>query len=65
MSMEDRLNAISVDSQSEKHVKVPPKADNLARLLTQGLQSHDRKIISVSLTASGTITQKMGFQFDH
>ena len=47
MSMEERLNAISVD-QPGHQTKQPPQADTLARLLTQGLQSQDKKILNVS-----------------
>lgn len=47
MSMEERLNAISVDHPSHP-TREPPQADTLARLLTQGLQSQDKKLINVS-----------------
>jgi hypothetical protein len=36
MSMEERLNAISVEHPSHQ-TREPPQADTLARLLTQGL----------------------------
>lgn len=48
MSMEERLNAISVDHPSHP-TREPPQADTLARLLTQGLQSQDKKLINVSI----------------
>ena len=47
MNMEERLNAISIDK--EQTAKEPPKADTLVRLLTQGLQSGDKKILNVSI----------------
>jgi len=50
--MEERLNAISIDKPSgaEGGTKHQPKADTLATLLSQGLQSNDAKIINVSVT---------------
>ncbi|KAI0215238.1 WD repeat-containing protein 43 [Lamellibrachia satsuma] len=48
MSMEDRLQAMGVDQKGAKSsgVREPPKADTLSGLLSQGLQSHDKKILS-------------------
>ena len=51
MSIEERLSAISTSSTdlpSSSGAAQPPKADTLARLLTQGLQSQDSQILSVS-----------------
>ena len=45
MSMEERLQAISAAS---KPGAGPPKADTLATLLSQALQSQDKKILNVS-----------------
>lgn len=48
--MEERLNAISIGSSSAPaRQKEPPRADTLATLLTQGLQSKDKQILNVSL----------------
>ena len=50
MSIEERLSAISTpsaDLPSSSGAAQPPKADTLARLLTQGLQSQDSQILSV------------------
>jgi hypothetical protein len=44
--MEERLNAISVEHPSHQ-TREPPQADTLARLLTQGLQSQDKKLLNV------------------
>lgn len=49
MTMEERLNAISIDKKSLSGSKQPPRADTLAILLTQGLQSQDKKILNVSI----------------
>ncbi|KAK3599161.1 hypothetical protein CHS0354_040999 [Potamilus streckersoni] len=48
MSMEERLSVITLDhpSDQKRAGKEPPKADTLARLLTQGLQSQDKKILN-------------------
>ena len=46
MSMGERLNAISVEHPSQQ-TREPPQADTLARLLTQGLQSQDNKLLNV------------------
>ncbi|XP_064600554.1 WD repeat-containing protein 43-like isoform X2 [Liolophura sinensis] len=46
MTMEDRLNAISIDQSPGKAGTAPPKADALALLLTQGLQSQDKLIVN-------------------
>lgn len=48
MTMEDRLNAISMDVNGKPAANEPPKADTLSKLLTQGLQSQDKKILNVS-----------------
>lgn len=48
MTMEDRLNAISIDQSPGTTGTSPPKADALALLLTQGLQSQDKLIVNVS-----------------
>lgn len=48
MSMEERLNAISVDHPKQSANK-PPQADTLTRLLTQGLQSQDKNTINVCI----------------
>ncbi|XP_076100373.1 WD repeat-containing protein 43-like [Mytilus galloprovincialis] len=57
MSMEERLNAISVDHPSHP-TREPPQADTLARLLTQGLQSQDKKLINnVLMQASEKVVQ--------
>ena len=45
--MEERLNAITIE-RPESNRRQPPKADTLATLLSQGLQSHDKKILNVS-----------------
>ncbi|KAK3094081.1 hypothetical protein FSP39_023991 [Pinctada imbricata] len=50
MNMEERLNAISIESTDS--VKEPPKADTLVRLLAQGLQSGDKKILNSVLGKS-------------
>ena len=53
--MEERLNAIGIDQPSTSQssgVKQPPKADTLALLLSQGLQSRDKSIITVSMKKS-------------
>ena len=51
MTMEDRLNAISLDSKpgTGASATAAPKTDSLATLLAQGLQSQDSKILDVSL----------------
>ena len=49
MSMEERLNAISIDQPSKSSTSQPPKADTLATLLAQGLQSGDKKILNVRI----------------
>lgn len=46
MSLDDRINAISIDKPGERSGSEPPKADTLATLLTQGLQSNDKKILN-------------------
>ena len=46
MTMEDRLNAISISKPAGE--KEPPRADTLATLLSQGLFSQDQTIIDVS-----------------
>lgn len=57
MSMEDRLNAISVDHPGQSTNK-PPQADTLVRLLTQGLQSQDQSTINnVLRSASEKVIQ--------
>ena len=50
MSMEERLQAMGVDQKGAKSgsAREPPKADTMSTLLSQGLQSHDKKILSVS-----------------
>ena len=45
MTLDERLHAISIEKPQSK---VPPKTDTLVTLLTQGLQSHDKKILNVS-----------------
>nr|KAG5703548.1 hypothetical protein BaRGS_020182 [Batillaria attramentaria] len=45
LTLEERLNAISVDKPDQSPRK-PPKADTLVNLLTQGLQSKDGKILT-------------------
>ncbi|ELT88135.1 hypothetical protein CAPTEDRAFT_102327 [Capitella teleta] len=52
MSMEERLNAISLEPDQDK--TAPPKADSLAVLLTQGLHSQDRSMISSVLQNSNS-----------
>lgn len=46
MTIEDRLNAISMDVNGKPPANEPPKADTLSKLLTQGLQSQDKKILN-------------------
>ena len=50
MSMEERLQVMGVDQKGAKSgsARQPPKADTMSTLLSQGLQSHDKKILSVS-----------------
>ena len=48
MTMEERLNAISLDKPKAGDSKQAPKADTLATLLMQGLQSQDHTILNVS-----------------
>lgn len=48
MTLEDRLKAIGLDKQQASGQEVP-KANNLATLLSQGLQSEDKRILNVSL----------------
>ena len=49
MTMEDRLNAISIDKPGERRsTSSLPKADTLATLLTQGLKTKDQKALNVS-----------------
>ena len=48
-SLDERLNAISIDKPSDRAgagSSEPPKADTLATLLSQGLQSNDKKILN-------------------
>lgn len=52
MAMSDRLHAIGIETNNEsKTLSEPPKADTLAVLLTQGLQSRDKKILNVSVAS--------------
>ncbi|ESP04564.1 hypothetical protein LOTGIDRAFT_63496, partial [Lottia gigantea] len=44
MTMEDRLNAISIEKPGKKKEELP-KADTLINLLSQGLQSNDKELI--------------------
>ena len=48
MTMEERLNAISIDKPKGGDSRQAPKADTLATLLMQGLQSQDHTILNVS-----------------
>ena len=49
MTIEERLSAMGMEQKAEqKGVSAPPKADTLALLLAQGLQSQDKKILNVS-----------------
>lgn len=52
MSMEEHLHALSIDKPSGTKdgtlQRQPPKADTLAMLLAQGLQSKDKTILNVS-----------------
>ncbi|XP_069117175.1 WD repeat-containing protein 43-like [Argopecten irradians] len=58
MTIEARLNAIGMGaSKTDKAAITPPKTDGLARLLTQGLQSKDSKIISSVLNQNDTIIE--------
>ena len=53
MTMEERLNAISIDQPTPKTAATePPKADTLVTLLSQGLQSGDKKILNVCFNNS-------------
>jgi hypothetical protein len=45
MSLEERLNAMGIDSET-KQTQIP-RADNLLMLLVQGLQSNDSKMLNV------------------
>ncbi|KAK6177405.1 hypothetical protein SNE40_015512 [Patella caerulea] len=45
MTMEDRLNAISIEKPGHKKKDELPKADTLINLLSQGLQSNDKTLI--------------------
>ena len=45
-TLDERLNAISIE-QPPAHAGIP-RADNLATLLAQGLQSKDKKMLNVS-----------------
>jgi len=51
MTMEERLNALSVAKKTDEDVATapPPRADSYAILLSQGLQSNDRDVLNVSL----------------
>ena len=57
MSMEERLQAMGVDQKGAKSgsAREPPKADTMSTLLSQGLQSHDKKILSVSVISLSLI----------
>lgn len=58
MTLEDRLKAIGLDKQLSASAQEPPKANNLATLLTQGLQSEDKMILNVSTPA-----KKLNFKY--
>ena len=47
MTMDERLQAISLDRGEDGEKKRMPKADTLATLLTQGLQSNNNRILCV------------------
>ncbi|CAG5127789.1 unnamed protein product, partial [Candidula unifasciata] len=46
LTVEERLNAMSSDVPSDGHVRQPPVANTLSRLLQQGLLSGDAKILT-------------------
>ncbi len=49
MTLDERIQAISIERPNEgATATAPPKADTLVTLLTQGLQSEDKKILNVS-----------------
>ena len=53
MTLDERLTAISMDEPAEASAgRLPPKAHTLATLLTQGLQSNDKKILQTVLQHS-------------
>ncbi len=52
MTLEDRLKAIGLDKQQQSSGQEPPKANNLATLLSQGLQSEDKRILNVSQSSA-------------
>lgn len=45
LPMEERLNALAIDKTTVGNAILPPKADNLAHLLLQGLHSKDQRIL--------------------
>ncbi|OWF41846.1 WD repeat-containing protein 43-like [Mizuhopecten yessoensis] len=58
MTIEARLNAIGMGtSKTDKVSKAPPKTDGLGRLLTQGLQSKDHKIINSVLNQNDLVIE--------
>ncbi|XP_053393117.1 WD repeat-containing protein 43-like [Mercenaria mercenaria] len=46
MTLEQRLNAVSLEKPKSGDRKQPPKADTLVTLLIQGLQSQDKKLLN-------------------
>ncbi|XP_060593577.1 WD repeat-containing protein 43-like [Ruditapes philippinarum] len=46
MTLEQRLNAVSLEKPKSRDGKHPPRADTLVTLLVQGLQSQDRKLLN-------------------
>lgn len=49
LTMEERLHAISLDkSDTRGGATAPPTAESVVHLLTQALQSKDKKLLSVS-----------------
>ena len=57
--MEERLHAISIDKPTHDR-RQPPKADTLATLLAQGLQSRDKTILNVSTYSFLTVSKCSG-----
>lgn len=45
LPMEERLNALAIDKTKTGDATQPPKADNVAHLLLQGLHSKDQRIL--------------------
>ena len=55
--MEERLDAMSL-GRPDSRPKQPAKTDNMATLLTQALQSNDKKMLDVRATADvGRVTK--------